>query len=156
YFFTFMLYARPNEYFPTLEAIPFAKIAAIIAPLAYIYVQLQKGKPVIKWTTEVKMILVIIGLAICIAPFAKWPGGTFEILQEPFLKVVIIHIVMSNVTNNLNRLYSLLKLMVASVTFISFHAVRAYMNGELGLMGMRIQGVVNGMFGNPNDLATAV
>jgi putative inorganic carbon (HCO3(-)) transporter len=35
-------------------------------------------------------------------------------------------------------------------------AIRSYMRGEFTVRGLRIEGLVGGMFGNPNDLATAL
>ena len=64
YLFTLLLYARPNDLIPAMGTFPLAKIVAILAPLAYVYAQYKVGDPIIKWTIEVKMVIVMLLLAV--------------------------------------------------------------------------------------------
>src|SRR5262245_15461083 len=64
YLFTLLLYARPNDLIPAMGTFPLAKIVAMLAPLAYVYAQYKVGQPIIKWTIEVKMVIVMLFLGV--------------------------------------------------------------------------------------------
>src|SRR5215470_5156348 len=110
YLFTLLLYARPNDLIPAMGTFPLAKIVAITAPLAYIYAQYRLGKPVINWTIEVKMVIVMLVLAVMLTPFAASPGDSVSTLNEVFIKTVIIFILIIGVVNTRERLRAMIKL----------------------------------------------
>ena len=156
YLFTLLLYMRPNDLIPALGTFPLAKIVAIIAPLAYIYAQYRLGKPVIKWTIEVKMVIVMLLLAVIFTPFAASPGDSVATLNEVFIKTVIIFILIIGVVNTRERLRAIIKLTVLCGTWLAVFAIKSYATGNFTMKGDRIEGLVGGMFGNPNDLAAAL
>jgi O-antigen ligase len=156
YLFTLLLYARPNDLIPALGTFPLAKIVAIIAPLAYIYAQYRLGKPIIKWTIEVKMVIVMLLLAVMFTPFAASPGDSVSTLSEVFIKTVTIFILIIGVVNTRERLRAIIKLTVFCGTCLAAFAIKSYATGNFTLRGDRIEGLVGGMFGNPNDLAVAL
>jgi O-antigen ligase len=156
YLFTLLLYARPNDLIPAMGTFPLAKIVAIIAPLAYIYAQYRLGKPVIKWTIEVKMIILMLLLAVMLTPFAASPGDSVTTLNEVFVKTVIIFILIIGVVNTRERLLAIIKLTTLCGTWLAFFAIKNYATGNFTMKGDRIEGLVGGMFGNPNDLAAAL
>jgi O-antigen ligase len=156
YLFTLLLYARPNDLIPAMGTFPLAKIVAIIAPLAYIYAQYRLGKPVIKWTIEVKMVIVMLLLAVMFTPFALSPGDSFTMLNEVFIKTVTIFILIIGVVNTRERLWAIVKLTVLCGTCLAAFAIKSYATGNFTMKGDRIEGLVGGMFGNPNDLAAAL
>ena len=156
YFFTLLLYTRPNDLFPAMGTFPLAKIVAIIAPLAYIYAQYRLGKPVIKWTIEVKMVILMLLLAVMFTPFAASPGDSFTALNEVFVKTVIVFILIIGVVNTRERLLAIIKLITLCGTWLAFFAIKNYATGNFTMKGDRIEGLVGGIFGNPNDLAAAL
>jgi O-antigen ligase len=156
YLFTLLLYARPNDLIPAMGTFPLAKIVAIIAPLAYIYAQYRLGKPVIKWTIEVKMVIVMLLLAVMFTPFAVSPGDSVATLNEVFIKTVIIFMLIIGVVNTRERLRAIIKLTVLCGTCLAAFAIKSYATGNFTMKGDRIEGLVGGMFGNPNDLAAAL
>src|SRR5262245_53665977 len=85
YLFTLLLYVRPNDLIPAMGAFPLAKIVAIIAPLAYIYAQYLLGKPVITWTIEVKMVIVMLLLAVMFTQFVISQVDSDAQLREVFI-----------------------------------------------------------------------
>src|SRR5262245_15409568 len=109
YLFTLLLYVRPNDLIPAMGAFPLAKIVAIIAPLAYIYAQYLLGKPVITWTIEVKMVIVMFLLAVMFIPFATSPGDSVTTLNEGFIKTVIIFILIIGVVNTRERVRAIIE-----------------------------------------------
>ena len=62
-------------------------------------------------------------------------------------------IVMVNVVRSEKRLKMLWVLVLVSTCLLSIGAINDYRLGRLALMGVRIQGVIGGLFDNPNDLA---
>lgn len=156
YLFTLLLYARPNDLIPAMGSFPLAKIVAIIAPLAYIYAQYRTGKPIIKWTIEVKMVIVMLLLAVMFTPFAVSPGDSVAALNEVFSKTVIIFILIVGVVNTRERLRAMIKLTALCGTWLAAFAIKNYATGNFTMKGDRIEGLVGGMFGNPNDLAAAL
>src|SRR5262245_28364580 len=62
YFFTLLLYTRPNDLFPALGAFPLVKIVAIAILLIYIGSKLSAGERLTVWTTEMTTLMVIAAL----------------------------------------------------------------------------------------------
>jgi O-antigen ligase len=156
YLFTLLLYARPNDLIPAMGTFPLAKIVAILAPLAYVYAQYKAGEPIIKWTIEVKMVIVMLLLAVIITPFAASPGDSVATLNEVFIKTVIIFMLIIGVVNTRERLLAMIKLSALCGTWLAVFAIKNYATGNFTMKGDRIEGLVGGMFGNPNDLAAAL
>src|SRR5262245_5917923 len=156
YLFTLLLYARPNDLIPAMGTFPLAKIVAIVAPLAYIYDQYKLGRPIINWTIEVKMVIVMLFLAVVFTPIALSPSDSSAALSEIFIKSVIIFILIIGVVNTRERLLAINKLIVLCGTWLAVFAIKNYATGNFTIKGERIEGLVGGMFGNPNDLAAAL
>jgi O-antigen ligase len=156
YLFTLLLYARPNDLIPAMGAFPLVKIVAVIAPLAYVYARYKLGKPIINWTVEVKMVFVMLFLAALFAPIAASPGDSATALSEVFIKTVIIFILIIGLVNTRERLQAMIKLTTLCGTWLAVFAIKNYATGNFTLKGDRIEGLVGGMFGNPNDLAAAL
>lgn len=156
YLFTFLLYIRPNDLIPAMGVFPLTKIIAIIAPLTFVYTQYKLGKPIINWTIEVKMIFVMLALSVLFTPFAVSPIDSVRTLNETFIKVVIIFLLMIALINTRERLRSLIRLTVLCGTWLAIFAIRSYARGDFAMPDGRIKGIVGGIFGNPNDLALAL
>jgi O-antigen ligase len=156
YLFTLLLYVRPNDLIPAIGAFPLAKIVAIIAPIAYIYAQYTLGRPIINWTIEVKMVMLMLVLAVLFIPIAASPGDSLAALSEVFIKTVIIFILIIGLVNTRERLEAMIKLTVICGTWLALFAIKNYATGNFTLKGDRIEGLVGGIFGNPNDLAAAL
>src|SRR5262249_9359240 len=134
---------------------PLVKIVAMMAPVAYIFAQQRMRKPIINWTTEVKMVFVMLTIAILLTPIAASPADSFNTMNEIFIKAVIIFVLLVGLLNTRARLQSIISLTVFFGGWLAFFAVKSYAAGDF-TMKDRIEGVVGGMFGNPNDLAAAL
>src|SRR5215510_2578689 len=156
YLFTLMLYARPNDLAPALGDFPLVKIVAIGALLIYIGSKTSAGERLSVWTLEMTMLMVIAALGLLLTPTAASREDSIDTLTDPYLKTVIIFILMVNLIDTRQRLFSLWKLVVVCGATLGVGAIRSYMNGEFAMKGVRIEGLVGGIFGNPNDLATAL
>jgi putative inorganic carbon (hco3(-)) transporter len=156
YLFTLMLYARPNDLLPALGDFPLVKIVAISALLIYIGSKISAGERLSVWTLEMTMLVVIAALGLLFMPIAVSPPHSMAVLTDVYLKTVIIFILMVNLIDTRQRIFSLWKLVVVCGAALGLGAIRSYMKGEFTMRGLRIEGLVGGMFENPNDLATAL
>jgi O-antigen ligase len=77
-------------------------------------------------------------------------------LTDTYLKTVIIFIMMVNLIDTRQRIFSMWRLVVICGAALGVGAIRSYIKGEFAVKGLRIEGLVGGMFENPNDLATAL
>src|SRR5215471_12371265 len=156
YLFTLLLYARPNDLLPFIGAFPLVKVVAIGILLIYIGSKASAGDRLTVWTTEMTMLMVIAALGVLLMPLAASPKESLDTLTDTYLKTVIVFILMVNLIDTRRRLFSLWKLVVVCGAALGLGAIRSYMRGEFGMKGVRIEGLVGGMFENPNDLATAL
>lgn len=166
FFFTLLLYARPNETFPELfGAFPIIKIVAIITLLAYSASKLGLAERLTIWPLELKMLAVITLLGVALIPIASSPKDSIDLLTDTFLKVVTIFILMINLLDTRERLRSIMRLVVICGTVLAVLAILSYVEGKFTVVtkgeegtvvALRITGAVGGVFGNPNDLATSL
>ncbi|MCI0392816.1 MAG: O-antigen ligase family protein [Acidobacteria bacterium] len=154
YIFTFLLYLRPNDVFPALGTFPLVKIWAILSLIVYLISKRTEGERTI-WTIEARMMLVIVALTLIHLPVSGSRQESWDMLTETYIKVMIIFVLMNNLIDTRQRLNALLQLVVLMGAIFGIFAVRSYMRGDFTIQGLRIEGIVGGMFGNPNDLATA-
>jgi putative inorganic carbon (HCO3(-)) transporter len=161
FLFTLLLYIRPQEMYPeVIGDFPLVKIVAIATLLAYFASALTAGGRLSVWPVELSMVLVIAALGLAFMPIAASSEDSQDMLFDVFLKVVIIFAVMINVLNTRERLRSILKVVVFCGTGLAIYAIYSYLQGHIIVTGsklvVRIAGLVEGMFGNPNDLATGL
>ena len=177
--FTVLLYVRPADLLPssigTLELLIWSpigltpidprgfaivKTVAIVTVLAYVAGKLAKGERLTDWPVELRALAVIVGLGILFMPIAAAPKDSYDELTDTFLKVAIIFVLMINLFDSLSRLRTMFRITVLCGTGIAIGAAVTYWQGkftaEVAGVGVRIEGIVEGIFGNPNDLATAL
>ena len=155
--FTLLLYVRPNDVLPgVFGEFPLVKIVAIFAMLAYCLGRGVRGEPLTIWTIELWMMLLICGLGVLFMPLAAAPGDSWQILTAVYLKVVCIFFLLVNLLDTRARLRSLIKLVVVWGAVLALDAIHSFRSGQFTNDEHRIQGLVSGIFGNPNDLAIAL
>src|SRR5215468_4513031 len=149
YLFTLMLYARPNDLIPAIGSFPLVKIVAISVLLIYIGSKISAGERLSVWTLEMTMLMVIAALGLLLMPIAASPKQSMDMLTDTYLKAVIIFILMVNLIDTRQRIYSMWKLVVVCGAALGVGAIKSYINGEFAMKGLRIEGLVGGMFENP-------
>jgi O-antigen ligase len=155
--FTLLLYVRPNEVFPSVFGdFPLIKIVAVFALLSYFLGRRARGKAVTIWPTELRMVLLIWGLGAVLMPLAASPADSWGLLTDIYLKVVCIFFLLINLLSTRARLRSIMKLVVVWGTVLALDAIYSFASGRFTNNEHRIQGLVSGIFGNPNDLAIAL
>jgi O-antigen ligase len=151
--FTFLVYFRPYELFPSLAWLSrSALIVAVLTLAFFIPTQLGLENRITAKLLEVKIALALLFTALLSVPLALEPVTAFQTVVE-FFKVIAIFVVTVNVVRTEKRLRGLLQLVLLSGCVLSFAAFSDYAQGNLVLQGRRIAGLIGGLFSNPNDLA---
>ena len=140
--------ARPEDWIPGLMVVPLAKITGILALIALL---LTMGGIRQRFPREIIYLILLMLQLFLTVPFSPvWRGGAFESSLD-FSKVVPIVIVMVLAVNSLKRLRRLVFIQCASVAVIAGVTV---WRGRV--LSGRLEGVLNGNYANPNDLAFAI
>src|SRR4030095_14465234 len=151
--FTLRVYARRNDLLPGIFGeFLLVKQVATLTLLIYLVSMLNAGKSITIWPLELRMLLLMVILAVLFTPFAISPQDSVDMLSDTFFKIVLIFVLIINLVTSHKRLHSMLKLMLICASGLALGAIRDFLAGNTR---GRIQGAVGGMFGNPNDFATA-
>ncbi len=151
--FTAILFFRPQDVFPPLEALHLAEVSAIVGLGAMINSRLRRQERVLPLTPEVIGLLVFAGVMLALVPFSIWPGGSLAMMTGLYLKVVLIFLLMAGTLTTPARLERFVWLIVLASAYLGFRAIADYARGINLVENGRIAGAVGGVFENPNDLA---
>lgn len=152
--FTFVLYFRPYELIPGLESFSSIALYLAIATLAvFLPSQLATESSLTARPSEFNWVLLLTLFGILTIPIARDPGTAWEAFTDPFLKVVLMFIVMINVVRTEARLKGLIWLAMAVGVLLSFEVIKNYATGNFSIEGYRAMADIKGMFGNPNAQA---
>lgn len=147
--FMVIYFARPEDWIPGLAVIPLAKIAGVLAVIAFVFASI--GKTHQRLPLEVIYLVLLFGqLCLTVLFSPVWRGGAFWAVLD-FSKVVLIGIVMVLATRTAKHFRHLLFVQTASVAIV---AVVSVWKGSS--LGGRLEGVLNGIYSNPNDLALSI
>jgi putative inorganic carbon (HCO3(-)) transporter len=153
--FTVVYFVRPGDWIPGLAAIPLAKIIGALAVAGLVHSVLRKPSPVSRLPLEMVYVFLLFGQLCISVPFAIWKGGAFDITSD-FAKVVLVTLAILVTCNSLARLRRLLYVQTASVVIMALLAALGFGSSLTSAIGPRMEGVVGGIFGNPNDFALAL
>jgi hypothetical protein len=142
--------ARPQDWIPGLGYLPLAKITAILAMWG-LFSSLGRTKRTFKDVpSEGKLLLAMIGLLFMdgfLSPV--WKGGAISNTID-FSKVFIAWTLTFLLITTFPRLKQIICIQTASVALISFVSIIKGHNHP------RLEGVLGGIYSNPNDLAFSI
>ncbi|MGH9406196.1 MAG: O-antigen ligase family protein [Terriglobia bacterium] len=144
----FVVYcARPEDWIPGVAHIHPAMIVGIFAACAFIMClgRLREGLP----KSVLFLILLLVQLFIASVLSPVWKGGAIGQTID-FSKMVLIVIVMMFTVTSLARFRKLIFVQTAAIAVVALISI---VSGHLE--GGRLEGVLNGVYQNPNDLAIA-
>lgn len=154
YLFSILVLFRPYELVPGLGFLSAtAFYFAIATLLIYIPTQFITEGNLTILTTEVKAILAMTLIAIVTIPIAKDPGLAWKEFNDPYIKAVLIFIIMVNVLRTRRRLMGMVWLSLSIGVILSYMALGKYMRGEMNVEDYRVGVEIGGMFRNPNELS---
>ncbi len=147
----FVIYcARPEDWIPGLKYFPLAKITAILA-IWGLFTALGKTKRTFKdLPNEARLLLIMIGL-LYVGGFLSpiWRGGAVNRTID-FSKIYIAWVLVFLLITTFDRLRRIIFIQVFSVVVV---CAVALVKGH-GIH--RLEGVLGGIYSNPNDLAFAI
>jgi O-antigen ligase len=154
FLFTFMLYVRPYELVSALSWLqPTVFWLGTATLFVFIITQLGLENKITARPREVNLALLLLVTGLLSVPFALSPSQAWATFVDPFLKVVLMFIVIVNVVRTDFRLKALLLLAIVVSLVLSITAINDYRLGYLAEGGVRIGGMLGNLFDNPNDLA---
>lgn len=154
YLFSVLVLFRPYELIPSLGFLAAtAFYFALATVIIYVPSQLIADGNLTVLSTDVKAILALTVIALVTIPIAKDPGTAWETFNDPFIKAVVIFIVLVNVVRTRRRLMTMMWLSFAIGIYLGYTALSLYMKGEFRVEEYRVAVDVGGLFGNPNDMA---
>ncbi|MBX3243155.1 MAG: O-antigen ligase family protein [Acidobacteria bacterium] len=151
--FTILLFYRPYEFSGSLLWLNSMVFPIAIGTLA-IYVPTQfyvENRPTI-WTTEVKLLLAFIGLALITVPISKNPAESLSQVQDGLSRIVLIFLIFVNALRTKKRWNFLAFTLVGVGVMLSYQTIKLYRTGVFNTEGYRVS-LDAGMLGNPNEMA---
>lgn len=151
--FTGLLFFRPQDQIPALEALHLAELSALGALGAMAFGRLRRGLPIVRISLELWGVILMGALILMTAPFSVWPGGAISTFTEIYSKIILIFILMVNTLTSRKRIDQFLWLIVLASGYIGLRAMLDFARGTNLVENGRVRGSVGGIFKNPNDLA---
>ena len=142
--FSFLYFARPEDFVPGISLIPVGKISGGIALLGLLLSWRKLGA---KMPLTTKLVLVLLVHMCITVVFAFWRGGAFEIVRDEFSKAAIVAVLVSMIVGSIVELRQLLWLQAVSVSVMTIAAIIIHPGSSIRLWGL------GGVFSNPNDFA---
>ncbi len=142
--------ARPEDWIPGLASIPLAKITGLIAFIGLLTSLGQAKRGFKDMPSESTFLLVMIAILYVSALLSPvWRGGAFSHTTD-FAKVYVVWVLTFMLLTEISRMRRLIFIQSASV------AVICMVSMIKGHSQPRLEGVIGGIYSNPNDLAFAI
>jgi O-antigen ligase len=142
--------ARPEDWIPGLAYVPLAKISATCAFLALLMSLGRSKRKLSNVPKEATYFFAMIAALFVSAVFSPvWKGGAFFGTLD-FAKAPVAWVLTFLVITNFERLKRIIFIQSASVAVITVVSLIK------GRSHARLEGVIGGIYSNPNDLAFAI
>jgi len=147
----FIVYcARPEDWVPGLKYFPLAKITAILAMWGLFTSQGRTKRTFKDVPKEGKLLLAMIGIMFVSAALSPiWIGGSISKTID-FSKVFVAWVLTFLLITTFERLRRIIFIQAVSVVVV------AAVSMAKGYSTPRLEGVLGGIYSNPNDLAFAL
>ncbi len=151
--FTALLFFRPQDQIPGVDALHLAELTAIGGLAAMAVRRLSAGQTIAHINGEVIGVLALGAVLVLTIPFSFWPGGSLKLFSDIYVKIILIFALMVSTITSPRRVRQMTWIMIIASGYLSCRAVFDYVRGVNLVEGDRVRGAVGGMFENPNDLA---
>ncbi len=157
YMLLVLMYVRPQEIKPAwFGPMRLTMIVAMVTILIYIISKINAGERIMSWPLEMKMMVVMWAMGLLLASVAVSPQASFDVLFDPFIKTLLVSVLLINLVDTRARLRSLFLALAFCGSLFALNAVKNYLTGDYGqAFGSRIAGW-GVMLSNPNDLASVL
>src|SRR5215204_2149093 len=151
--FTAVVYFRPQELVSALASFnSLAFWVAVLTLVVFVPTQLGLEGTLTARPREITLVLALVLLGLVGVPLAVEPAEAWAAWVD-YAKVITMFVVMVNVVRTEFRLRAMLWLAFAVSMVLSVNAVSDYRAGRFAPGADRVEGVIGGLFENPNDLA---
>jgi O-antigen ligase len=148
--FYFVYCARPEDWIPGLKYLPLAKITGVLALVGLLTSLSRSQRKFRDVPREAVYLLAMIGVLLASALLSPiWKGGALNRTLD-FAKVYIVWTLTFLVVSDFARLRRIIYIQSASVAFICVVSI------IIGHSQPRLEGVIGGIYSNPNDLAFSI
>src|SRR5262249_5870003 len=130
--FTFILFVAPQTFFPVLSSLRIALVTAGLALLVYVAERMTDGRPLSVTPPAGRRLLCFSALSAASIPFARWPGGAYDMFTGEFIKALLIFLLVANTVDSLRRMKVLVGSMILWCVLMSWTAVRNFSTGNFG------------------------
>lgn len=141
--FAVVIFGRPEDIFPILVPIPWAKITGALAILSYL-VALVSGRVPLLRTKELKIMFALTVWFIVSLPFAYWKSNSLAIFTDNWSKTFLIFFLLSQTTISLGRIRKLLWAIILCGLIAAGMSIA--LQGNVAEQGARMTGVNWGFF----------
>ena len=150
--FVFIYFARPEDWIPGLGVVRPAFIAGTLAIAGFVLAALSSGAGILALPRAIWYLIALFFQLFAAAVFSPvWRGGAFEVVAYTFSKIVLITIVIALAVTTLERLRKLIFIQASSFALVAIVSIV-----ESRRIAGRLMGSLNGIYGNPNDLAFTI
>src|SRR6185503_18118857 len=143
-FLILIIFIAPMNYIPALAPLRLALVFALFSIVAYVLSSVGQAGGLSVLSAEVKLILWLVFFALISIPQSKWPGGSFDMLIDIFLKSVIVFFLIANLLTTSERFRTFFWALAICAAFNAVVGVYNYRTGAF-LTGERIQGGFSGL-----------
>jgi O-antigen ligase len=148
--FYFVYCARPEDWMPGLRYIPLAKLTGLFALVALLLSAGRTKRQFRDIPREGRYLIALVCLLIPSALLSPvWKGGALTHVLD-FAKVAVVYVLTFLLITTFERLRRIVFIQAASVAIIAVVSVIKGHNTP------RLEGVLGGIYSNPNDLAFAI
>jgi hypothetical protein len=148
--FFFVYCARPEDWIPGLKLLPLAKITAVFAIWGLLNTWGKTKRTFKDLPKEANLLLAMIGLLYVGAVLSPiWKGGAVARTMD-FSKIYVVWVMIFLLITTFDRLRSIIFIQASSVLVAC--AVALVKGHDVP----RLNSVLGGIYGNPNDLAFAI
>ena len=149
--FYFVYCARPEDWIPGIGVVPLAKFSGIFALLGLIFAAGRTKRSFRDLPREAYCLVGIIFFLLVAAILSPiWKGGAFS-KSVDFCKMPVAWVLTFLIVTNFERLRRMIFIQCGSVALITMISV---LKG--GASHPRLEGVIGGIYSNPNDLAFSI
>jgi len=144
----------PQSFIPALEPLRLAFLSAVGAAGAHLVDQWAgSAGPTRSVPRQSTLVWCLIGWATVTIPASMWPGGSFNVLVNQYMKTVIVFWLVSSVITRTERLRTIFWTLALCSVPLGITGLKNAAGGVMDAGGTRIAGYTSGLAANPNDLA---
>lgn len=154
-FTVIMLLAPQQTFLPALAVLRPAFTFAGLAIGSYLVDRWVRREQVVAGSREVWLAFALLWWAVLTAPLGLWPGGSIGLLQDLYVKALIIFALLVHVVTTPARLTAVVWWLSAMAVPLALTGAKNYATGQFvrNTVAQRITGYEGALTANPNDLA---